>query len=296
MAHDGPFDFELAVGDCRALRTMVSMVSAVVQRIPVEVKLGSSFSGLSVECMSEDQTSMVISQLACDMRQCSQGNRRFCIESRLLKEYLRGVRNLSELLIRRRQGSDNVEFVNFGGAGSNHSVSETELSTLVEDQRDFVVQVDQYDVQMEVELAHLKSMVEMATTAQASDLNIKVDDLKDTSTGKHFTAVELSVRGVQAEQRKTMYASRISGGGDLEAIPDMDIHTAARHMERTREYRGRFSAEKIGNFLRSVDSNRVQIKLKDGQPLLLMHEFEENSFVCFLLAPKTMEDDEDMVP
>ena len=283
---DPSLDWSISFSQVHTLRSLVEVVGNVLKTINFRIitKEGSSF--LCVDTIDPGHVCMIQARLLCDDNDF-EGEPEFCLESSSLSSYLKNASPQYSIEVTKRKGCDSLFMRCFEDSCNSHHM-ELEMKTLVSDHT--TMELDVLDVKhtIEIDINVFRQTVRMAQSNNASSLLLRISTLKEGDLVQ--SAFEIVAEG-DATYKQVFYSStREEEGGVIRAVTDTNISSSSLAKQRetwTEVYRDTFSTQYLTNFLKSMDRQKITLKVAPDQPLLLHYPLgAEDSYICFVLAPK----------
>ena len=284
-----PDAWKLTFHQTTALRTLIDVVSNVINRVNIKVVSKEDFRGISVESIDSKRVCLIAAQLACKIDGgCGEGDVCFCVDTTTLSTCLRSVSPLYSIDVARAPGSEEVVLRSYEIISNNYT-SQFKLPTLAHDNDDVKLHDIDYDYFIEFDLFTLRSIVKNCIALKGENISIMVEEPKVLGSVRH-TRVTVRSEG-NAEQTHVFHSATENVAQDtgeplvIRATGDTaDLPTVAQmHVQ----YDETFSAAYLNSFMKNMEKNSITMRLAAGKPLVLSYPLGiENSSICFVLAAK----------
>ena len=289
-------NFEIVFECASALRTLSDVLSNMLETVQIDVWKSPEFSGIKITAMDPKQISLIVSQLAADVRMDCE-HTAFCVNTRTFQTCVRSAPAHFSINISSVESSSSIRIVAYELL-SNTSVTRFTVPTLVCDQAPVRFKDIEYKTFIDMETSELKSIVGMCLKLQGDSLTFKVRQLRDDSDAapkrprcdKRHMVLTISSTG-SCTQEHTFY-SYVEERGDACVAGKCDAITKVPNDEDLcTVYEETFGARHLADFLRSIERHTVTLRMKGEKPLILHHEFgSEGSKVCLVVAPQIVEE------
>ena len=294
---DQSFDWKITFDQTQGLRTLVDVVCNILTRVNMRItkdqKQGAHF--LCIDSIDPQHVCMIQARLVCEkLTGDLTTDVEFCVDSNILNTCLKSIPPHYSLdLIKPRGGAD-IKISAYETLSNSHCLS-FDLSTLCDDSETMQLSDMEYKYTVEIDLGTLRQIVKMAMALRSSVVEMRVDGLPDDSTqrAKH-TVLSISARG-DATLKHEFFSATVQEEGDGDScIIRAATDSTSSEMDRNRlveMYSDAFSAQYMTFFLKSMERQMITMKLSKDKPLIMHYPLgAEASYICFVLAPKTVDE------
>lgn len=288
--------FKIVFECVTALRTLADVMSNMLNTVKIDVWNSEKFRGIKVEAMDPKQISLVIGQIATEVKMDCE-HTAFCIDTKTFNTCVRNAPAHFCISIESFLGSSSIRMVAYEPLG-NACVTTYTLPTLVCDQEAVHFLPIKYKTFIDMDTSELKSVVGLCLKLQGDTLAFKVrQPIRDEGAAKRprqdrkHMVLTISSTG-QCTQEHTFY-SYVEDVGDACVAGKCDaVSQVPDEKELQTTYEEVFGARHLSDFLRSIDRNTVTLRLLTGKPLIIEHKLGgEDAYVSIVVAPQIQEED-----
>ena len=286
-------EFCIRVTQPSTARTMIDMVHAVLPTsCTFEVQKDDDFEGLVVEEMDEKKCCIVHARLRCDVDLATNCSTSFALSLKDMSVCMRGVSGHYIMEMSKPKDSEEVHILS-RDAVSDAKINACTLKTLCDDYSKASMKQMEYDYTVRIDLPVFRSIVKMAKDLGADKLEFKVYKKKEENGCIVFC---LRADGNGSSSTTHYFPSSSTGSGEegnvfsaTNTSEDVDDLEDAEKWELA--YSDMFGINYLTTFIRSMDRQVVTLRISPKQPLIILFPLGgDDSYVCYILAPK---DDED---
>ena len=289
--------FSLTFECTSSLRTMVSVISELLQRADFEVSKDDGSDGkgfLSVESVDPKQVCLVLCRLCCTLRGHS-GSPRFFVSTNDLMTTLKSIPHHYQLDIGSSDSSNLHLFAN-DPICKTHEMS-FKLNTLMPDDDPFGGKMNEmdYDFTLEVDTHTLRRFVRTTRELHGDDVLFKIEQLKRKQhPEKKHTILTLEAQGTTVELKERFHSitdERKDGTVICTDHEERKEDLTTDEGEREVIYSDSFGAAYISSYLKHLDKHTLTIRMSEGKPLVLSFPLGSDhtkNYICLVLAPKVV--------
>lgn len=301
--------FSLTFECTSSLRTMVSVISELLQRADFEVTMEEKDGKkgfLSVESVDPKQVCLVLARLSCSMKGHN-GSPRFFVSTSDLMTTLKSIPHHYQLDISSTDVS-NLHLFARDPICKTHEMS-FKLNTLMQDEDPFNGKMNEmdYDFTLEVDTHTLRRFVRTTKELHGEDVLFKIEQPKKGRGGKKHTILTLEAQGTTVELKETFHSitderkdgtvictdheerrDDLEGGGGGGRWGEEE-EGEREEIEKDVIYKDSFGASYISSYLKHLDKHTLTIRLSEGKPLVLSFPLGSDhtkNYICLVLAPK----------
>jgi len=295
--------FSLTFECTSSLRTMVSVISELLQRADFEVTMDENDGKkgyLSVESVDPKQVCLVLARLSCSLKGHN-GSPRFFVSTSDLMTTLKSIPHHYQLDISSTDVS-NLYLFAADPICKSHEMS-FKLNTLMQDEDPFNGKMNDmdYDFTLEVDTHTLRRFVRTTKELHGEDVLFKIEQPKKGGEGKKHTMLTLEAQGTTVELKETFHSIIDDTRKDGSTVICTDHEERRDELEGGGEgggegvvekeviYKDSFGASYISSYLKHLDKHTLTIRLSEGKPLVLSFPLGSDhtkNYICLVLAPK----------
>ena len=288
-----PEAWKLTFHQTNALRTLIDVVSNVINRVNIKVVSKDDFRGIRMESIDSKRVCLIAAQLACKIEGgCGEGEVCFCVDTTTLSTCLRSVSPLYSIDVARAPSSEEVVLRSYELISNNYT-SQFKLPTLAHDNDDVKLHDIDYIYEIEFDLFTLRSIVKNCIALKGENVSIMVEEPKLHGSVRH---TRLTVRSEgNAEQTHVFHSATEKvtqdAGEPLVIKATSDTSDSPTLSEMEVQYDETFSASYLNSFMKNMEKNSITMRLAPSKPLVLSYPLGiESSSICFVLAAKASEE------
>lgn len=281
-------EYVIAFDQTHSFRTLVDVIRDILNRVVFRVKKCTTRENtffLCIDTVDQNHVCMILARLTCERFEGLEGDESFCVDTTILNTLIRNVPAHYSMELMKRKDSSDICIRTYESLSNSHETHYT-LSTLVDDSDTIQLNDIAYKYTVEIDLGTLRQIVKMSQALKAENIELSVSESK---SGANRTLFSLTSRG-DAIQEHRFNSSSVSEGDSyvIRAATDTTGPEDGGALEE--KYKGTFSTQYMGYFLKSMERQMLTMKLSDDKPLILHYPLDaEMSYICFVLAPKTDE-------
>ena len=264
----------------------------ILTRIHVRILKNSTNDGwsLSIDSVDPQHACMIQARLVCEKTHKIQPHAEFCIDSNILNNCLKNIPSHYSVDLKKMTHDERIHSSHGYETLSNSHTLEYQIPTLVDDSETMQLSDMAYKYIIEIDLSTLRNIVKMSQTLRAQQIEFQVSE--------SAVVAQLSQHRRKGRRRAQAQILLVDG-----ARIDRGHPRAPRrdrfdepHRQRGRRCTDRllraFSAQYLSLFLKSMERSIITMKLSKDKPLIIHYPLgAEASHICFVLAPKTPDDE-----
>jgi DNA polymerase III sliding clamp (beta) subunit (PCNA family) len=279
-------DWKISLDQATNFRTLVEVVSNTLHQINFKIKKEDESCFLCVDSIDTEHVCMVQARLFCEGIKLEESID-FCVDSSILSPILKNIPPHYALDLEKYSNCADVHLISHETLSNSHH-TRYELPTQVNETDTVNLSEMEYKYTIEIELSCLRQIVKMATLLHSSTLTFTIRE-KRTDDVVH-TSLNILSQG-QATQSHTFFSASSSDDCQLIRAASDSGAPSVREEEMDVVFKDSFSAKYLLDFLKSMERQVVTLRLSEDKPLILNYSLgAEESYVSFVLAPKTVEE------
>ena len=262
-------------------------------RITNNTKQGAHF--LCIDSIDPQHVCMIQARLVCEKLVGDiESNVEFCVDSNILNTCLKSIPPHYSLDLIKPEGGVDIKICAYETLSNSHCLT-FDLSTLCDDSETMQLTDMEYKYTVEIDLGTLRQIVKMAMALHSSTIEMRVQGTPGVpSQSANQTILSISARGDAALTHEFFSATvQEDGEGDsciIRAATDSTSSVLNRGA-LVEMYSDAFSAQYMTFFLKSMERQMITMKLSKDKPLIMHYPLgAEASYICFVLAPKTVDE------
>jgi len=292
-------DFKLSFTSPQTVRKLFDLVSELFQDLSVEVIDTDSFKGISIANIDEKKVCVVQARLECDVELAPGADCYFTISVATLCTCMRTVAAHYLMDITKYYGSEDVE-IDSRDQITGCKVNSCRLSTLCKDFSKAALNTMKYDYTIQIELSAFRSIVKVSKDLHAETIGFEIR--KGTGEGE----ITFCLRAEGDAMHEHYFPSTAKDDDNTFVTSTEESHPEVDVKSQPLIYEDHFSVNYLNTFLKSMERQILTLRIacnesaeeggggggdadgvRRGSPLVLMYPLgPEQSYVCFVLAPK----------
>jgi len=281
------------------LKTLIDVVCNILTRINLSISYDADKgeSHLCIDSIDPQQVCMIKARLQCENTKGIEKKTEFCIESSVLNLFLKSLPAHYSVNLEQREGSSDLRVFAYETLNANHT-TELLMPTFMDDGETMQLFDMKYDYTLEMDLTTLRQHVKMSQALNAKHLTFKVyeppDEDTDDKTRKSLLTIES--RDGDSRYKQSFHSATIREENQdtctiRAALDSTDPDKS--HASWKLKFDEDFSTQYMNHFLKSMDRQVITMKLTKDRPFIMNYQLSaDGCYVCFVLAPKTRDDDE----
>jgi hypothetical protein len=292
---DDVFEWRLVFHQTNSFRTLIDIVSNVINRVNIKVCNDDDFKGISVESVDPKRVCLVAAKLACEVNVGDEFDNdqdtMFCVDTTTLSTCLRAVSQNYSINITKYNGSEEVVMKSFELI-QNSFCSIFKLPTLAHDYEKVVLSEIDHDYIVDFDMSTLRTIVKNCIALKGENVSLCVEKPKsDDSLTLKKTILTVASEGnaEQAHVFRSVTEHEMTNPGKATVIKANESTEIQGDFEDMVEwYNETFSAMYLNLFMKNMEKNSLCMRLSPNMPLVINYPLDtDKSNICFVLASKT---------
>ena len=283
-------EWSISFEQTSSLRTLIDVVGNLLTSLSIRIQKKDTYHQLCIDSIDPQHVCVVQARLICENGESLPTEEvEFCLDSSTFNTCLKSIPLHYSIQLSKRSGpsQDKIDLTAYESLSNSHTLT-FELNTLNDEStRPCLGNID-YAFTIEIDLGTLRNIIKMSSALKASEVQFAIHEAE--GDGKRNSILSISANG-DAKLIHNFHSSTVQDETIIRAVTD--TRTASIDVDdMTEQYRDTFSEKYLGFFLKSMERQIITMKLSPDRPLLLHYPLGvENSYICFVLAPRSNADE-----
>ena len=279
--------FHATFDQTQPLRVLIEVISNILHRVDVQVIKDDKFEGIHIESIDPKHVCLIVARLGCTVTRIDSPCK-FCVDTNTFNTCLKSVNSHYSLDIKNDMDSSDLIMHAYETISNNYT-THFSVPTLVSDPENVKLSDLEYDYTIEIDLTTLRTIVKNTIALRGNDVTFSVEEPCEQTPYK-YTILTITTDGNAKQKHQFHSITEKKGGGTCVIRTEEGTIEPPEHSKFEVKYSETFSAMYLNHFLKSMERQIITMRLSVNKPLILNYPLgSEDSFICFVLAPKAQE-------